>query len=139
MKSLRSAVRALREWGLDLSTPQEPRPGSTLYVFVDDRDSSPQVLGTLTKEGEEFVFRYDRAFARSKDAKPISSFPDLTEEYRASRLWPFFAVRLPPLDRKDVQELVEQRQIPKTDVFRLLAELSSKAVTSPYRFSLASP
>lgn len=83
------------------------------------------------------MFRYDPIFAQAQDATPISAFPDLDQEYRSEDLWPFFAVRLPPVEREDVKRALEQRHIPESDVLRLLAELSRRGVSSPYRFSLA--
>lgn len=96
-----------------------------------------KVIGSLWKDGHEFVFRYDPKFARSADAQPISAFPDLDEEYRREELWPFFAVRLPPVDREDVRKVLERRHIAESDVLRLLGEVSARGVSSPYRFSLA--
>ncbi len=80
---------------------------------------------------------YDPKFIKSSGARPISAFPDFQEEYRREDLWPFFSVRLPPVDREDVRRVLEERHIPESDVLRILAEVSSRGVSSPYRFSLA--
>ena len=99
--------------------------------------SGMRLIGTLHKEGDEFVFRYDTAFSSAPSAKPISAFPDLHREYRSERLWPFFSIRIPRVERQDVREVMERRDIPSDDVLRLLGELSSRAVASPYRFEPA--
>lgn len=140
MKRIRQAIRALRRelapWGTERPRARDVSGVATVVVFVDTRGGR-RTLGTLAREGKEFVFRYDPAFTRDPDAKPISAFPDMTREYRAEELWPFFAVRLPPVDREDVQEAMRRRHIPESDVLRLLAELSGRGVSSPYRFSMA--
>jgi hypothetical protein len=61
----------------------------------------------------------------------------MTREYRSEEIWPFVAVRLPPVDREDVQEAMKRRHISESDILRLLAELSGRGVSSPYRFSMA--
>ncbi|MCM2334357.1 MAG: HipA N-terminal domain-containing protein [Anaeromyxobacteraceae bacterium] len=109
---------------------------AAVEVYLETRQGRV-TLGTLTKEGQEFVFRYDPRFAKAADSTPISAFPDLDREYRAEELWPFFAVRIPPVDREDVRQAMEKRHIPEKDVLRLLAELSGRGVSSPYRFAMA--
>lgn len=140
MKRIRQAIRSLRQ---ELSAWGGPRPRAgdatgvaRVVVYLDTRQGR-RTLGTLSRDGREFVFRYDREFARDPDAKPISAFPELDREYRQEELWPFFAVRLPPIERDDVRKAMERRHIPASDVLRLLAELSARGVSSPYRFSPA--
>jgi HipA-like protein len=138
VKGLRKVVSFFKEWGLDSRLPQQAGRGAKLQVYVLKQDGT-LLLGSLTKEGPEFVFRYDPKFVKAEGATPISAFPALDREYRSEQLWPFFQVRVPPLERQDVQDFIEERKIPRTDVLRLLGELSAKAVTSPYRFSLVGP
>ena len=73
----------------------------------------------------------------SRELPPISAFPDKFREYRSSRLWPFFEVRVPPTDRPDVKQVVSERGIDRDDVFRLLGELGRRSISSPYEFELA--
>lgn len=140
MKRIRQAIRSLRQelsaWGAERPRAHQVSGGAEVEVFVETR-AGRRTLGRLSKEGREFVFRYDPGFARSPDAKPISAFPALDREYRQEELWPFFAVRLPPVEREDVRAAMQRRHIPESDVLRLLAELSGRGVSSPYRFTLA--
>jgi HipA-like protein len=135
-KAIRSLKRELSAWGAQAPKARQVTGTTAVEVAVSTR-AGKRVLGLLTKEGAEFVFRYDPVFALAKDAKPISAFPDLDQEYRSEDLWPFFAVRLPPVEREDVKRALAQHHIPESDVLRLLAELSRRGVSSPYRFSLA--
>ena len=140
MKRIRQAIRALRRefapWGAERPRARDASGTAKVVVFVETREGRV-TLGTLERDGREFLFRYDRDFAASRDAKPISAFPDMTREYRSEDLWPFFAVRLPPVEREDVQAAMKRRHIPESDILRLLAELSGRGVSSPYRFSMA--
>lgn len=140
MKRIRQAIhtlhRELRAWGTEPPRARAVTGSATVEVSVMTRDGK-KVIGALWKDGNQFVFRYDPKFVRSTDAQPISAFPDLDEEYRREELWPFFAVRLPPVDREDVRKVLERRHIPESDVLRLLGEVSGRGVSSPYRFSLA--
>jgi HipA-like protein len=140
MKRIRQAIRTLRRelraWGTEPPKARATTGSATVQIYVMTRDGK-KVIGTLWKDGNEFVFRYDPKFVRSEGAKPISAFPDLDEEYRREDLWPFFAVRLPPVDREDVRRVLKERHIPESDVLRLLGEVSGRGVSSPYRFALA--
>jgi HipA-like protein len=89
-------------------------------------------IGVLAKEGPEFVFKYAESFLQRTDLPSLSAFPDRTREYRSRHLWPFFAVRLPPLDREDIAEIVRAQALDPADPMALLAVLGRKTVTSPY-------
>lgn len=130
---LRSLRRRLLPW-TEAPLAHDVRSGDVIYVYLEDTK-----LGVLRKEEDDFVFAYDRDYARSPQAAPISAFPDLGQIYRAERLWPFFTVRLPPIEREDVKRAMQTLDIHDDDVLRLLGELSKRAVSSPYRFSLGHP
>jgi HipA-like protein len=132
---MKNFFRALRRHLLPLSTlptAHDVRGLGALLVCLDDA-----VIGTLRLEGDTFVFEYDPGYANAPGAVPISAFPDIQKTYRSPTLWPFFAVRLPPTEREDVQAAMKKREIADDDVLRLLAELSRRGVSSPYRFSAA--
>ena len=74
---------------------------------------------------------------RLKDVPPISAFPELEEEYRARELWPFFAVRMPPLDRPDIQNLLRERGLKKDDALGVLGSLAQKPISTPFEFEMA--
>lgn len=140
MKRLRQAIRLLKQevsaWGTQLPRATNVTGTAAVEVYLETRHGRV-TLGTLSKEGQEFVFRYDPDFAHGESSKPISAFPDLEREYRTEELWPFFAVRVPPVERDDVREAMQRRHIPEKDILRLLAELSGRGVSSPYRFAMA--
>jgi serine/threonine-protein kinase HipA len=49
------------------------------------------LAGTLAKDNEGYVFRYDDAYFNNPSRNAISlSFPKTQQEYRASKLFPFF-------------------------------------------------
>ena len=111
-------------------------PGSLkLYLYLPVQNEMVHV-GILSQEGKEFVFRYDERFQHREDVPPISAFPDKTKEYRSEMLWPFFEVRLPPLDRPDIASQVKDRNVDQDDVLTLLAEFGQKTVTTPYEFKM---
>lgn len=129
---LGAALRQIVEWGFEFS---RATPGvlSDRRVEVSLAKGSQSILvGTLRQEEGEFVFEYSPAFKAQDELPPISAFPEKGCVYRSSALWPFFAVRLPPMDRKDVQSIIAEKKIPTHDVLRLVAELAGKSPTSPY-------
>jgi HipA-like protein len=138
MKRLREAFALLRRsWGLSPSAPPKARP-QQIEIVLAVPHGKRIVVGHLTSEQGEYVFRYSDVFKTQREIPPIAAFPDRDEEYRSVDLWPFFDVRLPPIDRPDVRRLLEQRQIDPADKFRLLVELAGRTVTSPYDLRLRS-
>jgi HipA-like protein len=122
--------------GLPSLSGQKPRAEQQLRVHVDVGSKRIHV-GTLTYEDDLWVFRYTDAFAAQDDIPPISAFPDKTKSYRSRQLWPFFHVRVPPQERDDVREAMQERGIQSSDTFGILAVLGGKTPTSPYEFELA--
>lgn len=93
-------------------------------------------VGTLHKEGDEFVFAYSPEFQSRTDVPTLPDFPDRGRVYRAPELWPFFLARLPPTNRPDVRDVIEQRGIEAHNTLEVLGELGKKAISSPYELEL---
>lgn len=115
-----SAVRA------PSTTPME----QTLEIY---RQSADDILvGRLSCEEGEFVFRYDENYK----GKPISAFPEIEHEYRSRNLWPFFAIRIPPLDREDMRREIEKQSLRDDQILEILGSVAKVSVTNPYEFKL---
>lgn len=93
-------------------------------------------VGSLRKDGDEFVFSYSQVFAARNDIPSLPDFPDRTRTYRSSELWPFFLARLPPTNRPDVREVIESRGIEPANTLEVLGQLGKRAISSPYELEL---
>jgi HipA-like protein len=131
-------LRKLTSVGLPSLAGQKPQEAQQLRVYVDVEHRRHHV-GTLTYEGEFWVFRYAEPFVAQAEIPPISAFPDKTKSYRSRHLWPFFHVRVPPQDRDDVRDALQERGIRSSDTFGILAVLGGRTPTSPYEFELPAP
>lgn len=122
-----------RIWGMDVvhASSEAPRE-RTLEVY---RQSANErfLVGRLSCEQGEFLFRYDPNYV----GKPISAFPNAGQEYRSRHLWPFFAIRIPPLDREDMRKEIESQSLKKDQIIELLGSVAKVSVTNPYEFKLA--
>jgi HipA-like protein len=125
----------LRSWGTVLPRASGDR-GPTIHVYAPGKDREMRRIGTLWQEGRDFVFRYDPTFVASPDAEPISAFPELDETYRSAELWPFFAVRIPPLRREDVRMLLQKRGLRPEQTLEVLGAIARKSATNPYELRL---
>lgn len=127
----------IASWGgpdaIQLS-PEEPR-GSEIRVTIRV-DSGRIHVGSLWQDSGEYVFEYSREFKDQEDLRPISAFRELSRTYRSAKLWPFFSVRIPPLAREDVQQVIAERGLDTKDQFALLVSLGGKTITSPYELEL---
>jgi len=111
------------------------------HVRVYRRDSATErpLVGRLSMEKGTFVFRYERGY----DGDPILDFPNVGQEYRSESLWPFFRLRLPPLDREDLRGIVarKRREYEKRgrelDALTVLGEFARVSITNPYELELA--
>jgi HipA-like protein len=129
----------LHEWLASWGMPGAPAPrgpsARVIHVHGPWSGGARVLVGQLSHEGQEWVFRYADSY-RQGENPPIAAFPYMQDEYRSTRLWPFFEVRLPPLDRDDVEAVLKHRGIDKSDMFTLLAVLGARIATSPYELEL---
>lgn len=102
-----------------------------IYTRLEDKD---RLIGTLECHGGKFVFRYHENY----DGHAISAFPRTDREYKSKDLWPFFSVRIPPLERADVSQEIMDKQIGEDQIIELLATVAKSSATNPYHFRLAS-
>ena len=127
----------LSDFGMSYARLNRARPHASgrslrlLLKFGAERIS----VGMLTYEDDEYVFRYSPDYRR-RGLPPIAEFPDTSEVYRSEHLWPFFEVRVPPLNRPDIVSLLEEKGIRPTDLFGILGRIASRSVTSPFEFEL---
>ncbi|HSS40482.1 MAG TPA: HipA N-terminal domain-containing protein [Polyangia bacterium] len=123
----------LKTWGLSAEPPADRSSNPTgVDVVLNLTAEEPLLVGTLSSEGGEYVFRYSEPFKHRLEIPPIGAFPDRDTVYRSRELWPFFQVRLPPFDRPDVRRVLEERNLDQTDLMSVLPALGGRTVTSPY-------
>jgi HipA-like protein len=122
----------LASWGIMPREASQRRTQARVQVFGPTPDNDRTLIGELTNDAGEYVFRYHSRYAARDDYPALVAFPDKQREYRSRTLWPFFDVRLPPLDRADVQRLIRERNLDTGDTLRLLAELGHRTITNPY-------
>ena len=121
-----------KAWGTNLIQASEgASPERTLGIYRPT-SGEDRLVGRLFREQDDFVFRYDSDY----DRDPISAFPKIDKEYRSKHLWPFFAVRIPPMDREDMQKEIQSRSLNKNQIIEILGSVAKVSVTSPYKFKL---
>ena len=121
-----------KAWGTNLiQASVDASPERTLGIYRHTPDAF-RLVGRLYREQDEFVFRY----APGYDMEPISAFPEIEKEYRSKLLWPFFAVRIPPMDREDMQKKISSHSLEKDQVIEILGSVAKVSVTNPYEFKL---
>ncbi len=122
----------LKVWGTNLVQASSDESPERILGIYRPSSGEDRLVGRLFREQEEFVFRYDSDY----DKDPISAFPKIDKEYRSKHLWPFFAVRIPPMDREDMQKEIERRSLNENQIIEILGSVARVSVTSPYKFKL---
>ncbi len=87
-------------WGVKLIWASAEIPMERVLEVYQDTGVESVLVGRLSSEDGKFVFRYDSAYT----GYPISTFPRIDREYRSEYIWPFFAIRIPPLKREEHAE-----------------------------------
>ena len=119
-------LRALR------SRPsQHRREASFVLRYAPAPPGGMVVVGRLDFDGQFWVFKYDDEYRRRKDLRPIEGFDDLERTYTSSVLFPFFAVRIPDVDRDDVKRVLEDAHVSNPEPVDLLRLFGRRAVSSP--------
>ncbi|MCY4201680.1 MAG: HipA N-terminal domain-containing protein [Aestuariivita sp.] len=138
-KGLLEFLGQAREWGVSLveakHPPQEQLTSPTGERFVEvyrRSESGETVIGHLSQEEGEFVFRYDPQYA----GRPISAFPSKHEEYRSKFLWPFFTVRVPPFSRPDMEAAMKRHSLDENQIIEILGLITKASISNPYEFRL---
>ncbi|MCY3770942.1 MAG: hypothetical protein OXG98_02820 [Gemmatimonadetes bacterium] len=121
-----------KAWGTALARASSDAPSERKLEVYRQTTDAPRLVGTLSLDQDEFVFRYVSGY----DMDPISAFPMIDEEYRSRHLWPFFAVRIPPIEREDMQEKISSRLLEKDQIIEILGLVARVSVTNPYEFRL---
>ena len=121
-----------KTWGTALVRASSDAPSERRLEVYRQTTDAPRLVGTLSMDQDEFVFRYVAGY----DREPISAFPSIGEEYRSKHLWPFFAVRIPPIEREDMKEKMSSRSLEKDQVIEILGLFARVSVSNPYEFKL---
>ena len=134
LNNLISLIGKTREWGTNLfQVPSERSAYTKLEVYRIASDERI-LVGRLTSEAGVYIFRYDENY----NGSPVPAFPDRGREYRSELLWPFFAIRIPPLEREDVRQEMERKKLDEEDVFGILGTLGRISISNPYELRLVS-
>ena len=88
------------------------------------------VIGTLKLNNGIWVFVYSNDFKKQEEISPITDFPDKNKTYQTSSLFPFFASRIPSLQRLKIQNIIADN-FTKNEV-SLLKMFGKQSITNPY-------
>ncbi len=88
-------------------------------------------IGTLTLDNGMWTFLYTDEFKKQAKINVITDFPDKEKTYESNTLFPFFAFRIPSLQRLKIQNLVSLEDIP--DEVQLLKKFGKQSIVNPYQ------
>lgn len=112
-------------WLRDVSEPAQVSVAFELSL-------GPLQVGTLRREGDEWVFSYTDAFARQRMVAPIVDFPVVGREYRSKELWPFFALRIPSVTQANVQAFLRQQGRTEADAADMMQQFGRRSIANPF-------
>lgn len=104
---------------------------STFELLYAEPDQQPIPVGQLSFDGHIWKFEYSPEYRLREDLRPIEGFDDRTKIYTSSVLFPFFAVRVPDVDRGDVQRTLKEQHVSDPDTTDLLRIFGRKVLSSP--------
>lgn len=121
--TLLESLRAMRS-----KAPGRPAHFVLLYV----PPAEPRVVvGDLEFDGRMWSFRYSEEYKLRRDLRAIEGMDDINRIYRSSVLFPFFAVRIPDVDRDDVRRRLEEDRVRDPEPADMLRIFGRHVVSSP--------
>lgn len=121
-------LRFLSQYFLDTTRAEELVHGMQLFKNCTTRRL---LVGHLEFDGSVWTFQYDAAYKARHELRPIEGFDEIDRVYRSTVLFPFFAVRIPDIDRDDVQRRLEAEHMEDPETADLLRIFGRKALSSP--------
>lgn len=89
-------------------------------------------VGTLTREGQEWVFSYSEAFGRQRQVAPLVNFPMVGRVYRSKELWPFFTLRIPSTTQANVKAYLRERGQTQAEAADLMKKFGLRSISNPF-------
>ncbi len=112
------------EQEIELSAPDDKSAQFNLvYKKID--------IGVLHVSNGLWSFEYSPEFKEQDKLNPIVGFPDKYKVYQQETLFPYFASRIPSLQRLKIQNLITSKD--STDVVSLLETFGKSVITNPYQ------
>ena len=121
--SLLDTLRSMR------SKPSS-KPARFILRYVPPAESIVTV-GELEFDGTMWTFSYADEYKQRRDLRPIEGFDEIGKVYRSSILFPFFAVRIPDIDREDVKRRLKEDRVSDPEPTDLLRIFGRRVVSSP--------
>ncbi len=122
-----------KSWGINLVRAPLETPEERVLEVYRRTETGSILVGRLSCERGKFVFRYDPAYT----GNPIFAFPVKEKTYESEHLWPFFAIRIPPLDREDIRDIISARSLHKDQTLEILGTIARISAANPYELKLA--
>jgi HipA-like protein len=91
----------------------------------------PLLIGRLRRMGGIWCFSYSDEYRNSPCIRPIVDFPNVSKEYVAESLWPFFASRIPSLENAHVKQTLAEKKVSENDEAGLLRLFGFRTITNP--------
>ena len=108
------------------------RPARFQLVYHPPDGRETVVVGHLRFEDGTWTFEYDSEFkARRGEFHPLEGFDKFDDVYTSRSLFPFFAVRIPDVQRPDVQRRLREDHLRDPEPTDLLRLFGRRVVSSP--------
>lgn len=126
----RTLLRALRQRRSRGTSATPARTATFSLMYRPPREEAVPV-GYLSFDGSAWTFTYDDKYKQRSDLRPIEGFDDVEKVYRSAHLFPFFAVRIPDVDRQDVRRRLREDHLDAPEETDLLRMFGRRVVSSP--------
>lgn len=130
-RNTRFMLKILADW-LTGTKPPARESQVAFRVLLGDLE-----VGTLSREDNEWTFRYSEAFRSQTKVQPIIDFPNLEAVYRNPTLWPFFQLRIPSTSQPEVVRRIMSTSLGSFDEGVLLREFGRWSVANPFELQPA--
>jgi hypothetical protein len=111
-----------------------------LYLVKSDEKGERYLIGELSKEDNEYTFRYTPiAPGKSDGFIKVHTFKDFSKVYKSNDLFFFFTSRLFDRRRPDLPKLLEQYGLEQYDEWELLKATKGRLMIDSYELMASFP
>ena len=107
-----------------------------LYLTKTDKEGNRFLIGELTKDNNEYIFKYTSERADKPEGFiKVPTFKDIGKVYKSDNLFLFFANRLFDKSRPDLPQLLKKYGLDDYDEWELLKATRAKMMTDGYELT----
>ncbi len=95
-----------------------------------------KLIGTLRHIDNNWIFQYSEEYKQNPFVTPLVNFPDINKTYISEEIPPFFAARIPTVNKPAQKAKLKKHNADPTDLIAMLEIFGRYNVNNPFELKL---